>query len=132
VRSTGEGARARGRGASRPAGRRDDRGARMTAKRRITRAAWPVLRLLVLWLLITVSFAGTVALLPGIHEPSFRAARLTTALIALLDATAWTEPGEPIVGAGAMHEAIRGWLSETGLDLRLHERQTRREKQRPS
>jgi hypothetical protein len=33
----------------------------------------------------------------------------------------WTEVSGPIVGAGAMHEALRGWLTETGLELRPHD-----------
>jgi hypothetical protein len=32
----------------------------------------------------------------------------------------WTGPVEPIVGAGAMHQALRGWLGETGLEVRPH------------
>jgi hypothetical protein len=32
----------------------------------------------------------------------------------------WSEPPEPIVGVRAMHEAIRGWLVETGLELSPH------------
>jgi uncharacterized membrane protein YvlD (DUF360 family) len=32
----------------------------------------------------------------------------------------WSEPSTPIVGARAMHDAIRGWLTETGLDPRPH------------
>jgi uncharacterized membrane protein YvlD (DUF360 family) len=32
--------------------------------------------------------------------------------------TGWSEPAAPIVGAGAMHDALRGWLEETGLELR--------------
>jgi uncharacterized membrane protein YvlD (DUF360 family) len=32
----------------------------------------------------------------------------------------WTEPDGPIVGVRAMHDALRGWLSETGLQLRPH------------
>ena len=34
--------------------------------------------------------------------------------------TAWTEPEGPIVGVRAMHEALRGWLAETGLEVRPH------------
>lgn len=30
---------------------------------------------------------------------------------------AWSEPAEPIVGAATMHEQLRAWLSETGLDV---------------
>jgi uncharacterized membrane protein YvlD (DUF360 family) len=33
----------------------------------------------------------------------------------------WSAPDAPIVGAAAMHGTIRGWLSETGLELRAHE-----------
>jgi uncharacterized membrane protein YvlD (DUF360 family) len=32
----------------------------------------------------------------------------------------WSEPQKPIVGVRAMHEVIRGWLTETGLALRPH------------
>jgi uncharacterized membrane protein YvlD (DUF360 family) len=35
--------------------------------------------------------------------------------------SAWSEPG-PIVGARAMHDTIRGWLAESGLELKRHER----------
>jgi uncharacterized membrane protein YvlD (DUF360 family) len=35
---------------------------------------------------------------------------------------AWSEPEEPIVGVRAMHDTLRGWLTETGLDLRPHSR----------
>ncbi|MFL5892239.1 MAG: phage holin family protein [Solirubrobacterales bacterium] len=34
--------------------------------------------------------------------------------------TGWSEPAEPIVGTQAMHEALRGWLRETGLELSPH------------
>jgi uncharacterized membrane protein YvlD (DUF360 family) len=33
---------------------------------------------------------------------------------------AWSEPDGPIVGVRSMHEALRGWLTETGLELRPH------------
>jgi Type I phosphodiesterase / nucleotide pyrophosphatase len=33
---------------------------------------------------------------------------------------AWSKPEGPIVGARAMHETIRGWLTETGIDLKPH------------
>jgi uncharacterized membrane protein YvlD (DUF360 family) len=33
---------------------------------------------------------------------------------------AWTEPARPIIGARAMHDALRRWLAETGLELRPH------------
>jgi uncharacterized membrane protein YvlD (DUF360 family) len=32
----------------------------------------------------------------------------------------WSEPERPIVGVRAMHDTIRGWLAETGLELRPH------------
>ena len=32
----------------------------------------------------------------------------------------WSDPGQPIVGAQLMHQTIRGWLEETGLELRFH------------
>ena len=32
----------------------------------------------------------------------------------------WSEPEAPIVGVRAMHDALRGWLSQTGLELRPH------------
>jgi uncharacterized membrane protein YvlD (DUF360 family) len=34
----------------------------------------------------------------------------------------WSEPEKPIVGVRAMHDTIRGWLAETGLELRPHSR----------
>src|SRR5215207_4500995 len=34
--------------------------------------------------------------------------------------SAWSEPDEPIIGVRAMHDTIRGWLTETGLELRPH------------
>ncbi len=34
--------------------------------------------------------------------------------------SSWSEPPEPIVGAGAMHHALRGWLEESGLETRPH------------
>jgi uncharacterized membrane protein YvlD (DUF360 family) len=36
---------------------------------------------------------------------------------------AWSELKGPVVGAGAMHEALRTWLAETGLELKPHEPQ---------
>ena len=36
--------------------------------------------------------------------------------------SSWSEPGEPIVGARAMHDELRRWLTETGLELRPHTR----------
>jgi uncharacterized membrane protein YvlD (DUF360 family) len=32
----------------------------------------------------------------------------------------WSEPDGPIVGVRAMHDALRGWLRETGLALKSH------------
>jgi uncharacterized membrane protein YvlD (DUF360 family) len=32
----------------------------------------------------------------------------------------WSEPKAPIVGVGAMHDRLRGWLVETGLEVRPH------------
>jgi Type I phosphodiesterase / nucleotide pyrophosphatase len=32
----------------------------------------------------------------------------------------WSEPEAPIVGVRAMHDTLRGWLAETGLELRPH------------
>ena len=34
----------------------------------------------------------------------------------------WKEPAAPVVGAGAMHDALRGWLAECGQQLRPHAR----------
>jgi uncharacterized membrane protein YvlD (DUF360 family) len=34
--------------------------------------------------------------------------------------SSWSEAGAPIVGVRAMHDALRGWLAETGLELRPH------------
>jgi uncharacterized membrane protein YvlD (DUF360 family) len=34
--------------------------------------------------------------------------------------SAWREPETAIVGARAMHNSLRGWLTETGLELRPH------------
>ena len=34
--------------------------------------------------------------------------------------TEWSEPDVPIVGARAMHDALREWLRETGLELKPH------------
>jgi uncharacterized membrane protein YvlD (DUF360 family) len=33
---------------------------------------------------------------------------------------AWSEPEAPIVGGSAMHDTLRRWLTETGLELRPH------------
>jgi len=40
---------------------------------------------------------------------------------ALVPAT-WSEPQAPIVGVRAMHDTIRGWLTETGLEVKPHSR----------
>jgi uncharacterized membrane protein YvlD (DUF360 family) len=32
----------------------------------------------------------------------------------------WSRPEMPIIGAAAMHRTIRGWLAETGLEVRAH------------
>ncbi len=34
----------------------------------------------------------------------------------------WSEPEQPIVGVRAMHDELRRWLTETGLELRPHAR----------
>jgi hypothetical protein len=34
--------------------------------------------------------------------------------------TAWSEPVGPIVGVPEMHDTLRSWLTETGLELRPH------------
>jgi uncharacterized membrane protein YvlD (DUF360 family) len=55
----------------------------------VRRIAWGVVRALVLWALVALLFWVAVALIPGIDLPSFRAALLATALIALLNAILW-------------------------------------------
>jgi uncharacterized membrane protein YvlD (DUF360 family) len=35
---------------------------------------------------------------------------------------AWSDPTEPIVGVRAMHDTLRRWLAETGLELKPHAR----------
>ena len=55
----------------------------------IRRAAGIAVRGLVLWFLVGLVFWVTVGLLPGIDLPSFGAAFLTTALVALLNALLW-------------------------------------------
>ena len=37
----------------------------------------------------------------------------------------WSEPAEPIVGVRAMHDTIRGWMTETGLEPRPHSETTK-------
>ena len=32
----------------------------------------------------------------------------------------WNAPAEPIVGVRAMHDALRGWIRQTGQELRPH------------
>jgi uncharacterized membrane protein YvlD (DUF360 family) len=32
----------------------------------------------------------------------------------------WSEPAGPIVGVRAMHDALRGWMADTGLEVRPH------------
>ena len=32
--------------------------------------------------------------------------------------SAWSEPAGPIVGVRAMHDALRGWLRESGQEVR--------------
>ena len=34
--------------------------------------------------------------------------------------SAWSEPVAPIVGVEAMHLRLRGWMAESGLELRPH------------
>jgi hypothetical protein len=34
----------------------------------------------------------------------------------------WSDPAKPIVGVRAMHDALRVWLAETGLELKPHAR----------
>jgi hypothetical protein len=34
----------------------------------------------------------------------------------------WSRPESPIVGVRAMHDELRAWLAETGLELRPHSR----------
>ncbi|MGH2984053.1 MAG: hypothetical protein ACRDK5_07340 [Solirubrobacterales bacterium] len=34
--------------------------------------------------------------------------------------SSWSEVEAPIVGVRSMHEALRGWLAETGLELKPH------------
>src|SRR5262245_116808 len=58
----------------------------MRAARRFAGIA---LRALVLWALVALVFWIAVALIPGIQLPSFEAALLATALIAVLNASLW-------------------------------------------
>src|SRR5919108_990611 len=61
----------------------------MSAVRGIGTAVWAAVRLLVLWALVAAFFWITVAITPGFHLPSFRAALLSTAAVALLNALVW-------------------------------------------
>jgi hypothetical protein len=36
----------------------------------------------------------------------------------------WSEPDAPIVGVRAMHDALRGWLAESGQELKPHAAQS--------
>ena len=64
-------------------------GLMMGARRRLRHAAGAAIRGLVLWALVALVFWAAVGLIPGIDLPSFRAALLTTALIALINALLW-------------------------------------------
>jgi putative membrane protein len=55
----------------------------------LRRAPGVVLRALVLWALVALVFWATFGLIPGIDLPSFRAALLATALVALINAALW-------------------------------------------
>jgi uncharacterized membrane protein YvlD (DUF360 family) len=55
----------------------------------IPRWAGVVMRAVVLWVLVALIFWAAVGLIPGIDLPSFRAALLTTGLIALINALLW-------------------------------------------
>jgi uncharacterized membrane protein YvlD (DUF360 family) len=61
----------------------------MSAVRGIGTAVWAAVRLLVLWALVAAFFWITVAIIPGFDLPSFRAALLSTAAVALLNALVW-------------------------------------------
>jgi uncharacterized membrane protein YvlD (DUF360 family) len=61
----------------------------MRAARGVTRTGWAAIRGLLLWVLIALIFWAATAVLPGIEVPSFEAALLATALIALLNALLW-------------------------------------------
>jgi uncharacterized membrane protein YvlD (DUF360 family) len=55
----------------------------------LRRAPGVVLRALVLWALVALVFWAAIGLIPGIDLPSFRAALLATALVALINAALW-------------------------------------------
>jgi uncharacterized membrane protein YvlD (DUF360 family) len=61
----------------------------MNAAHGLRRGASIVVRVLALWVLVTLIFWGATAVMPGISVPSFGAALLTTALIALINALLW-------------------------------------------
>jgi uncharacterized membrane protein YvlD (DUF360 family) len=61
----------------------------MSAARGIARGAGLVARGLVLWALIALVFWVVVLLIPGFEQPSFGAALLVTALIAVINAVLW-------------------------------------------
>ena len=61
----------------------------MGALRSLTHAAGVAIRGLVLWALVALVFWAAAGVIPGIDLPSFGAALLTTALIALTNALLW-------------------------------------------
>jgi uncharacterized membrane protein YvlD (DUF360 family) len=61
----------------------------MTAARTFRHAAGVAARGLILWALVALVFWVAVGLIPGFDLPSFRAALLTTGLVALLNALLW-------------------------------------------
>jgi putative membrane protein len=61
----------------------------MTAARAILRVAGVAMRSLILWALVALVFWVAVGLIPGFDLPSFRAALLTTGLVALFNALLW-------------------------------------------
>lgn len=61
----------------------------MGARVALRRAAGIAIRGLILWGLVAMVFWAAVVLIPGIELPSFGAAMLTTALIALINALLW-------------------------------------------
>jgi uncharacterized membrane protein YvlD (DUF360 family) len=61
----------------------------MGARQALRQAAGVAIRGVVLWALVALVFWAAVGLIPGIDVPSFRAALLTTALIALINALLW-------------------------------------------
>jgi uncharacterized membrane protein YvlD (DUF360 family) len=61
----------------------------MSDRWRLRHVAGVAIRGLVLWVLVALVFWAAVGLIPGIDVPSFGAALLTTALIALINALLW-------------------------------------------